>query len=59
MTEDNGLDIPKPEKQQVFTNTGKRNVWTERGRVAPGGTVTLLPSVAKLYETLKRKQSKK
>jgi len=50
---------PKKETMQSFTNTGKRNVFTEKGRVMPGCTVSLLPSVAKLYETLKRKQASK
>lgn len=58
-TGDEMTEEKKKEIQQSFINIGKRNIFTERGRVKPGDTVSLLPSVAGLYEGLKRKQATK
>ena len=59
MTEEKQEYKPKKETQQSFTNTSKQNVFTEKGRVKPGDVVSLLPSLAKKYEGLKRKQVSK
>jgi len=46
---------PKAETLQTYINTGA-NAFTTKGRVSPGGTICLLPSEAKNYKGLKRKQ---
>tara|TARA_R110000868_G_scaffold364240_2_gene627100 strand:+ start:1019 stop:1198 length:180 start_codon:yes stop_codon:yes gene_type:complete len=38
----------KPLVESVYTNTGKANIFTSRGRVVPGGEITLLESEAKV-----------
>lgn len=44
-----------PEAPQTYTNTSKKNIFTERGRVVPGDTVQLLPGEAKVYKGLTQK----
>jgi|GEM_PF-3002443 hypothetical protein len=34
--------------ESVYTNSGKANIFTSRGRVVPGGEITLLESEAKV-----------
>ncbi len=34
--------------ESVYTNTGNANIFTSRGRVVPGGEITLLESEAKV-----------
>jgi len=52
---ENKVKKPKAETLQTYINTGA-NAFTTKGRVSPGGTICLLPSEAKNYKGLKRKQ---
>jgi len=46
----------KPKKDDLIelTNVTKRNIFTEQGRVLPGGKVKLLRSVAARHDGLKQ-----
>ena len=45
---------PKVLTLSNYRNTSSNNIFTESGRVAPGGLVALLPDQAKAYDELEK-----
>ena len=45
----------KSNVESVYTNTGKANIFTAHGKVAPGGEIALLESDAAISSALVKK----